>query len=56
MSGGTYTSYLAAVEVERVRDRDREGERGWVDGAGEEEGEEGGEVHSCCCCLLLSDV
>ena len=47
MSGGTYTSYLAAVEVERVRDRDREGERGWVDGAGEEEGEEGGEVHGC---------
>ena len=44
---GTYTSDLAAVEVERVRDGDREGERGRVDGAGEEEGEEGGEVHGC---------
>ncbi len=48
----TYTSDRAAVEVERVRDRDGEREGGWVDHAGEEEGEQGREVHGCWCCCL----
>ena len=52
--GWTYTSYLATVEVERFRDRDGERERGWVDNAGEEEGEEGGDMHGCRCCVAIA--